>query len=241
VTGDAGQTLLPHEVCGMLPFLLLPMEPRAASQLSLPSHDELLVADKLANSNIGIFVGQEAARILGSSARFRKEAEKYFRTVHQWIQFIPKQQFLSRIHEIWDHPSPDFAVLAICMHLVIQPPGADDIRSPMYAFARSLLSTMETTDPLSLEIVQARLLICIYELGHMILPAAFLSISSAARSGVLLKLDRMNSTPPADQRQRSTREEKKRVWWAVFILDWYVYRACPIMKPVCLTHHACGA
>jgi hypothetical protein len=61
--------------------------------------------------------------------------------------------------------------------------------------------------------------IALYEFGHAIYPAAYLTIGAMARYGISSGIDGSGPSqmpPPSDWIED---EERKRIWWAVLILD----------------------
>ena len=69
--------------------------------------------------------------------------------------------------------------------------------------------------------LQAGILIAIYELGQAIYPAAYLTVGACARFGLGLAINTLSKAPPGgvDERSWNEIEEKQRVWWAVLLLD----------------------
>jgi hypothetical protein len=64
------------------------------------------------------------------------------------------------------------------------------------------------------------LLTLIYELGHAIYPAAYMSIGSCVRLALALELEKQRQLDlDSSQYDLEDQEERRRVWWAVIILD----------------------
>lgn len=83
---------------------------------------------------------------------------------------------------------------------------------------------METSGNLSLRILQAGILIALYETGHAIYPAAYLSVGACVRYGIALGIDKLVLEPDGahDGLRIYTQtevEEQRRVWWALLLLD----------------------
>lgn len=80
---------------------------------------------------------------------------------------------------------------------------------------------MEQAGYLSLRLVQALVLIAFYEVCHGLQPAAYLTVSRAARVGSLVGLytSGYNSTLFQQVSTWTAGEEARRTWWAIFILD----------------------
>jgi len=115
----------------------------------------------------------------------------------------------------------DIALLLLCMKLVQEVTHEQQTEpSELYVIAKQFSSELELKGILTLRMVQAGLLLSVYELGHGIFPAAFTTISYCARQGVALGLH--NKSAPqflGGPRSWVEWEERQRVWWMVVILD----------------------
>ena len=70
--------------------------------------------------------------------------------------------------------------------------------------------------------LQAAVLIAVYEVGHAIYPAAYLTIGACARYGTMLGIDKLGLDLMGDSLGPLSWievEERRRVWWAVVLLD----------------------
>jgi hypothetical protein len=92
------------------------------------------------------------------------------------------------------------------------------MQSSLYITVKSVISLLESTNFLSLELVQCRLLVAFYEIGHGISPAASISIAAGARTARALGLNKQWVRPDFGGHTIDA-EEERRVWWAVFNLD----------------------
>jgi hypothetical protein len=92
------------------------------------------------------------------------------------------------------------------------------MQSSLYITVKSVISLLESTNFLSLELVQCRLLVAFYEIGHGISPAASISIAAGARTARALGLNKQWVRPEFGGHTIDA-EEERRVWWAVFNLD----------------------
>lgn len=98
------------------------------------------------------------------------------------------------------------------------------------------MSLLESTNYLSLMVIQARLLVTFYEMGHRITPAASISISACASSARALGLNKkVFQNTAAGQPISILAEAEKRVWWAVVVLDRYVNRSLSSSRFDCPT------
>lgn len=115
----------------------------------------------------------------------------------------------------------DMVLLFICMKLVTWIPrhAQDNPRTALYSSAKRLARDIETFVTLTLYALQANVLIAFYELGDSIYTAACLSISACARYGRALGINWKPDVKPGRPLSWVELEERRRVWWAIVILD----------------------
>ena len=151
---------------------------------------------------------------------------QHFATTQSWMPLISKKKIYQELANEQSRHRSDFIILLYCMKLLMWwPPEHDrdtkiDGRTIAHSTATRLLHDAEATGILTLQLLQAKLFVCFYELGHGIYPAAYLSVGACARYGMALGIDSTNealqsnyATDPMDL------EEMRRCWWAVVILD----------------------
>ena len=160
--------------------------------------------------------------------------DRYISTVHTWFPFLSPKRLSRELQTPGDAGAGvSNMLLLLCMKLVTQPcalhPGAtyDEVEA-LYGSAKQHCTAAEISGSVSLRLIQALSLLAVYELGHAIYPCAYLTIGRAAR---LCGLIGLHSRKHAQQlfvppETWTMREEQRRTWWAVFILDRYV-RASP--------------
>ena len=163
-------------------------------------------------------------------------AGKYFETNYQRMPIISKAYFYERLPFVFAKPKGDFLVLCLGIHLITQFPTPPilSMQSSLYILVKNSISLLESTGFLSLEVVQARLLVSFYEMGHGIHPTASISIGACARTARALGLNKKAfQMTEGDHTARLRAEEEKRVWWAVINLDGCVLFIC--REPLLLT------
>ncbi|KZF21996.1 hypothetical protein L228DRAFT_268500 [Xylona heveae TC161] len=166
----------------------------------------------------------EILDLLGGSAETQAVAATYFATVHKWFPFVSKIRFHCRLSEPLSATEMDHALLCLCMKLIVQiPDSSDGPDHVLYETAKRLCHSMESTCLPSLQFLQALLLLALYEIGHAIYPAAYLSVGHCARLGQAMGLHRKDAARMLPKPKAWTEmEERRRVWWAAIILDRYV-------------------
>lgn len=176
----------------------------------------------LQKSTVEIAICRDALEILGKRDEVAAITDNYFHTISHRIPFIWRDRFNGRLLSMHSNPHADFSLLCLCIHLVVQypPKYGQNVRSSVYAMIESHTSLLEASGFLSLEFIQARLLLSIFEMGHGLYPAASISIGSCARTARAFGLHKKRSgnffTNDSD-RQRT--EEETRVWWEIVNLD----------------------
>ena len=200
----------------------------SAVNLNVPLTSYLYLRDpfrlpEARRSIVNATITRDVSKIVGTVDELKSTALDYFNSIHPWMPVVSRTRFFSRLPQIWLEPQADFILLAFCMFLVIQIPGQDhleNMQSSLYAMAKGLIALIESADILSIEVVQARLLVSIYELGHGIDSGAFISIGACARSGIALGIHRtLQQQAPGDAQSWVELEEQRRVWWGIYILD----------------------
>jgi hypothetical protein len=186
---------------------------------------------------INIAVRDEAFNILGELPEVEEMVLSYFSTTSIRMPIVSQIRILRELPQTYSIPRADFSLLCLSMYLVQQKPRKLDslngsLQSSLYVTLKCLIASLEAANYLSLNFVQARALVCFYELGHAIYPAASASVASCARTARALGLE-AKSFQAADRDYsnlalRLAAEEEKRTWWAVVNLDRSVSPTCHI-------------
>ena len=78
---------------------------------------------------------------------------------------------------------------------------------------------VEGSSVFSVPVLQAGVLLALYEIGHAIYPAAFLSVGACARYGHALGINCSGSLQTRRVLTLVEVEERRKTWWAIVILD----------------------
>jgi hypothetical protein len=161
-------------------------------------------------------------QLLGDLDEIQHTATRFFEHTHQWMPFISKKRF----YDLYLQPSfqsrPDVVLLLLALKLITTFPSAR-CRSPRTALYNSTKHYyLEVERSFSILALQAGVLVALYELGHGIYPAAFLSIGTCARYAHALGINVSRTVPTRRVLTLVEVEERRRVWWAIVILDRFV-------------------
>lgn len=128
-------------------------------------------------------------------------ASTYFTTIHTWFSFISRKRMNLGI-SLADG-GPDLALLFLAMKLITTPPppppSSSDASSSsscslspdqthLYLASKRFLALLEAAGTVSILYLQAMILIALYEYGHAIYPAAWMSVGSCVRYAAMLGL-----------------------------------------------------
>ncbi|TKA79555.1 hypothetical protein B0A55_02741 [Friedmanniomyces simplex] len=165
-----------------------------------------------------------AVSSLGSSQELRQMIEHYFVTIHSHFPIISKIRLYQHLANPLHEPGADLALLFLAMQLASSQLAEHQApQTQLYHDVKALHIHLEAQNALSLHTIQALLLLALYELGHAIYPAAYLTTGHAARLGHALGLH-ARDVPQMLQRPTTwtEQEERRRVWWGVILLDRFV-------------------
>jgi hypothetical protein len=149
----------------------------------------------------------------------REQANIYFCTIHPWLPFLSKKSFNERLLSPFSPRGTDITLLFACIKLVCSVPKDESVYSSAYTTIKGSLLEAEIAGVFSIRILQAWILLCIYEIGHAIYPSAYLSIGVCARYAVALGINLKESNSQRQTYHWIEREERTRALWAVVILD----------------------
>lgn len=127
-------------------------------------------------------------KLLAEHFDVKATCECYFSTIHCWLSILSKKRIYQEMTSPLSHTRPDKSLLYICMELATQPylKLSPSPRSKLYLAARQIHASMETRGIFTLEVLQAGLLVAVYELGHAIYQSAYLSVGACARYATAL-------------------------------------------------------
>lgn len=146
--------------------------------------------------------------------------DSYFAGAHHWFPFLSSKRIKLVTPLVESNPTAALLLISIKLLAGTLQPQAEP-RTTLYQLTKEFIGSVEDSGSINLPLVQAIILTAIYELGHAIYPAAYLSISRAVRLSYLLGLhDKHHSTQTFKAPDTWTGcEEERRTWWALIILD----------------------
>ncbi|UKZ83798.1 hypothetical protein TrVFT333_011611 [Trichoderma virens FT-333] len=181
-------------------------------QLPFPSSNSSFIAERFLDPdvfyraqltvvNTDVAVTDDIANLVGSVLDIQATSEQFFKSRAELFLLVLSMKLCSTRVETWN--------------------------TPLYETVKLFHFKIETSGVLSVLVLQAAILIALYELGHSIYPAAYLSVGSCARYATALGIDKSILSSSATQVQWIEEEECRRIWWAILVLDRYLNLSDP--------------
>ena len=166
-------------------------------------------------------VAEHFLHLLGHIDDVRATASNFFDHIHSWMPFISKKRFYDLYLPSPFHSRSDLVLLFLSLKLIttLPPTSPRNPRTPLYHAVKHFHLQVQDSSVFSLPVLQAGVLLALYELGHAIYPAAFLSVGACARYGHALGINCTGSLQTRRVLTLVELEERKKTWWAIVILD----------------------
>ena len=140
---------------------------------------------------------------------------RYFQGMHKWLPVISRNKFHAEFINNQIPWPADFSMLLLAMFLVVWQPspeaGIDDDRGTLHVVIKMLFAQVQAVLPPSTRLIQAGLLISVFEYAHELKNAALVSITSCAKMAYMM---RPNAHTSGEARSE-TREERNLRWGLV--------------------------
>lgn len=196
---------------------LLPAE--APRLLSLPDWADLTP------SNLRHTLEAQVSLIVGDGLQLQAAAASYFRTIHTWFPIMSETCYnirLSNVRVQMATAPSDLSILTLCMALVCKEPVGEELplsTRSMYASLKSFVALLEAMGTNSLEMLQGRLLLTIFEIGHAMYPAAYVSTAANVRTAISLGINAPCDDPRKVFWDPQKAEEAQQIWRGIAITD----------------------
>lgn len=122
---------------------------------------------------------------------------EYFGTVHHCLPVISHKRLERTLTTPpWDGGA-DLSLLFLCMKLITSKPvdGQECGQNPMYIAAKRFVALLEASGMVSLILLQAGILLTLFEYGQAIYPAAWMSAGWCSRYAILLGINDFDTSP----------------------------------------------
>lgn len=174
---------------------------------------------QLSVDNVDVAVTDEIAELVGGVLDIQAVSDRFFKSVYMWMPIISKPRFSSTLLNRLTYKKAELYLLILSMKLCST--RGTPLNNALYETVKLFHFKLQSSGVLSVLVLQAAVLIALYEQGQAIYPAAFLSIGSCARYAAALGIDKSILSPSTAESQWIEEEECRRVWWAILVLDRY--------------------
>ena len=161
--------------------------------------------------------------MLGDIDGLRKITTRFFTTTHMWFPILSRKRFEIMLNDAGFEPLPDVAILFSAMNLLTDEGSnsRNSTRTNSYWDVKNFAVALEANAVMTPQLLQANVLVALYEIGHAIYPAAYLSVGKCVTLGKALGLDNRKDAPQMLRRfgAWAELEEVRRLWWAILLLD----------------------
>ena len=177
----------------------------------------------------------QAQRLLETTGLYLDEISvRYFQGIHTFVPIISRRRFHAQLLSFGANPQADFALLVLCMALLIYSADSFDHPGPqggrrvedltLYVATKSLMAQAQALRAPATHLVQAGVLLAVYEYAHGHPEQAFVTIGSYARMAYAARLRSTHSLTrtAAPWTDWTTEEEEINIWWGIRICERYV-------------------
>ncbi|KAL6872834.1 N-terminal binuclear Zn cluster-containing protein [Trichoderma novae-zelandiae] len=175
-------------------------------------------------------ITKEVSDLVGDVASIKAVSDTFFASVHEWMPIVSRIQFRANLVSWLTHKRAQLFFLILAMKLSCE--RVSDPRTPLYQVTKRLQLRLEHSGALSLQVVQASVLVALYELGHGVYPSAFLSVAGCARYATAIGIDKSILSRDLNGISWNELEETRRVWWSILVLDRFLNLCDPSRHPV---------
>ncbi|TAQ83545.1 hypothetical protein B7494_g8129 [Chlorociboria aeruginascens] len=125
----------------------------------------------------------DVLELLGDGSSVQAVLMEYFTTIHKWMPIVSQKRLTRNMaNPLWE-AGPDLALLFLSMKLVTSRPqdGIESSNVPGYSAVKRFISLIEAAGLASLLVLQANILVTLFEYGQAIYPAAWMSAGWTSR------------------------------------------------------------
>ncbi|KAG9232373.1 hypothetical protein BJ875DRAFT_81705 [Amylocarpus encephaloides] len=133
---------------------------------------------------------------LSGSGTIEDVAGLFFRSVHPWFPIIDFDTLCRRLPGQWEHCSPEFSLLLAGMKLLTTIPGRQCQQNnaiwaelkELHTLCKAFMGMIDAQGCVSLDVIQARTFLLLFEVGHGLYPAGYITMGTLSRSSDALGL-----------------------------------------------------
>lgn len=174
--------------------------------------------------DIHSFTSRCLSEVLGGRDNIEHVVARYFSTTNTWFTIVDRVEFEALLKNIWVAPSAETSVLLLGMSLITRLPQNNNLNGmadSVYLSVKTMLSVVKTKVCLSIPLMQAELLIAMYEASHGMHQQAYMSVGSCCQlSRALGWWDKNFWTGQRRAGMPINLQLCSALWWAIVYVDW---------------------
>jgi hypothetical protein len=148
-------------------------------------------------------------------------ADVFLSSCQRWVHIVHADMFRERCNTIRFEISQDYFALLVSMGMVSRPflngSAPDALRLTMYATVKKLFWEMVPLARPTLCLVQAGLLLSVYEYGQGLLNSSYITISACVGMAQILGLCAVQPPPLPQLGTLKPQDEGLQTWWGITI------------------------
>ncbi|KAK0734308.1 hypothetical protein B0T26DRAFT_64377 [Lasiosphaeria miniovina] len=189
--------------------------------------NQALFAPMDSAEDIHSFAFRCLSEIVGGQRQVDYVASHYFLGVNTWFTVVERESFNRQLEDLWTTPSAETCALILSMRLITRVPDQNNpggMGDSLYLSVKTTLSVIQTKIPLSIPLLQAELLVAMYEFSHSMSQQAYMT---AGRCFQMSKAFNWHYKPFwSEERQRLNPRDLKLfsiLWWAIVYVDCLIH------------------
>lgn len=145
---------------------------------------------------------------------------QFLQTVNCWMPVIPVQYVQNNLSQPVNLLTNDEILLLACIKLLIYHVPGDRQSNRYYLAVKTSAVAFEVNGQLSIHLLQAQVLMLIYETGHAIYPSGYLTLGVCSR--YLTALGIHGPKLPKASTDCIDIEIYRRLWWSIYVIERFV-------------------
>ncbi|KAF5588031.1 Zn(II)Cys6 transcriptional activator [Fusarium subglutinans] len=175
----------------------------------------------------------EQQRRFEAAGAFDSLIEHYENTIHHWLPMLSIKRLRQDAEALGDSNRGGIDVLVfLALQALINQNDEHTMlpqSNPSYLKAKYGSVIAESGGVINIRLIQTLALVALYELGHCIYPAAYLTIGQAVRLATMVGLHSQKDAQQlfVEPETWTLCEEQRRTWWAIVLLDRVIVAGSP--------------
>ncbi|KAH8879296.1 hypothetical protein GQ53DRAFT_854890 [Thozetella sp. PMI_491] len=143
-----------------------------------------------------------------------------------WIPFLLRRELEETLLRRKAQPNGEEVLLLACIKSLSEEPREETAVTRQYLAIKSAFTGAEIAGVIKIGLLQALVLLLLYEFGHGLYPSAYVTLGTCVRYLVAVGVNGSGPCPTQDYSWIEG-EKRRRLWWAVFVIERSMAFGCP--------------